>query len=248
MHTHKFDHKGSIYSKARPDYPEALFWYLMAERIIDPQKVVADIGSGTGIFTNQVAPFVKTVYAVEPNADMRHQAEKSFSAKNIISINATAESTSLSESSVDAVAVAQAFHWFDRSEFKKECKRILTPNGKVVLIWNDRDTTADIIQENFSVNKRFCPEFKGSSNGIDLSEKSFSDFFEGEFEVTEFENTVLYKKDTFIERNLSSSYAPKEFDEQYKEYIDALESTFDKYCSDEIIRYPYITRCYIGNV
>ena len=51
MNTNKFDSKGTVYSKARPNYPDALFSYLLAEGVIDKNTVAADIGSGTGIFT-----------------------------------------------------------------------------------------------------------------------------------------------------------------------------------------------------
>ncbi len=249
MHEHKFDSKGKIYVKGRPDYPEALFWYLLAERIIDKEKTVADIGSGTGIFTAQIAPFVKSVMAVEPNGDMRNKAEDRFKTfANITSVNATAESTSLPNNSVDIITVAQAFHWFDRELFKKECQRILKPAGTVILVWNDRDSTSEIIKDNFAVNKKFCPDFKGSSNGIDFSKEGFSDFFAGEFEMTEFDNCLIYDKEAFINRNLSSSYAPKENEAHYSDYINAISQVFDNHSENGKIRYPYVTRCYIGKI
>ncbi len=248
-HTHKFDLKSQVYSKSRPDYPEALFWYLMSERIISKNKVVADIGSGTGIFSVGVSPFVKTVYAIEPNQDMRTTAEKQFiSYDNLVSINATAEKTSLEDCSVDVITVAQAFHWFDRVSFKKECERILKPDGYVVLIWNDRDISSPVIKDNFEVNQRFCPNFKGSSNGFDFSKDAFSDFFKGEYEITEFENSLVYDEERFISRNLSSSYAPKENEANYKDYVNAVREVFEKHNVDGKVVYPYITRCYMGKV
>lgn len=249
MNTNKFDEKGSVYAKARPSYPEELFLYLVSKSIIDKDKTVADIGSGTGIFTAQLSPFAKMVFAVEPNADMRNKAKDKLSRySNISSVNAAAEDTSLSESSVDLITVAQAFHWFDRASFKKECKRILKPSGKVLLVWNDRDIKSEVIKDNFAVNKKFCPNFKGSSNGMDFSKESFKDFFDGEYEVREFDNSLVYERDTFIARSLSSSYAPKETDIQYAEYINAIEAVFEKHQVNGNVIYPYITRCYIGTV
>ena len=178
MNVYKFNSKGTVYSKARPSYPDALFSYLLAKRVIDKNTVAADIGSGTGIFTIALSQFVNYVFAIEPNNDMRFKAEEAYKTiTNITSINATAENTSLPDCSVDLITVAQAFHWFDRELFRNECKRILKPKGKVVLVWNDRDTNSEIIQDNFAVNKKFCKDFKGSSNGIDFSKDAFSDFF-----------------------------------------------------------------------
>lgn len=249
MNEKKFDAKGSIYVKGRPAYPEKLFDYLIKTKVIKENTIVADIGSGTGIFTLQMSPFVDELFAVEPNDDMRDKAEmlyKDFS--NIVSVNGSAEATTLKNASVDLITVAQAFHWFDRKLFKLECQRISKENGKVFLVWNDRDTSSEIIKENFGVNKKFCPNFKGSSNGIDFSKDGFKDFFEGEFELVEFENHLVYDKDTFISRNLSSSYAPKSTDDCCYEYIKAISEVFDKYSENGTVNYPYITRCYIGKV
>lgn len=249
MNEKKFDSKGSVYAKGRPAYPEKMFEYLLDEKMISPHAVIADVGSGTGIFTAQIAPLVSQVFAIEPNADMREKAELRFGEfSNITSINGSAENTTLPPSSVHLITVAQAFHWFDRGLFKRECKRILTDIGKVLLVWNDRNTTAPIIQDNFEINKRYCPNFKGSSNGIDFSVNSFNDFFEGEITLVEFENSLVYDKETFITRNLSSSYAPKVGDAYYDEYVKAIIDVFDKHSANGVVDYPYITRCYIGRV
>lgn len=249
MNTGKFDRKGKVYAKARPDYPKALFEFLISEQMLGKEKDMADIGSGTGIFTAQLSPFVKTVFAIEPNDDMRNKAEDRFKPyPNIASVNATAENTTLPNTSVDLITVAQAFHWFDRKAFKNECKRILKPNGKILLVWNDRDISSNVIKDNFAVNKIFCPNFKGSSNGIDFSKDAFKDFFDGEYEMTEFDNCLVYERDAFIARSLSSSYSPKKNDPAYDEYVKALESVFEKHQTNGTVKYPYITRCYIGTV
>lgn len=249
MNEKKFDAKGSIYVKGRPTYPEQIFEYLIKTNVIKEDATVADIGSGTGIFTLQISPFVNKTFAIEPNDDMRDKAEllyKDFS--NIVSVNGTAEATTLENDCVDLITVAQAFHWFERKSFKLECQRILKENGKVFLVWNDRDTSSEIIKDNFEVNKKFCSNFKGSSNGIDFSKDGFKDFFEGEFELVEFKNHLTYDKDTLISRNLSSSYAPKTTDDCYDEYVKAISEVFDKHSENGIVNYPYITRCYIGKV
>lgn len=249
MNEHKFDQKGGIYSKARPNYPDKLFSYLTGNGYVGKATVIADIGSGTGKFTQQIGRYSEKVFAVEPNDDMRLIAEKNFAdCSNIVSVNGSAENTTLSDSSVDFITVAQAFHWFDRKTFKAECRRILRKNGKVLLVWNDRDTDSNLIRENYEINRKFCPNFKGSSNGIDFGKDSFADFFDGDFEVINFRNDLIYDKDAFISRCLSSSYAPKQGDENYNMYVNELRELFEKYSKNSVVPYPYITRCYIGNV
>lgn len=58
MNEKKFDSKGNVYVKGRPAYPEKIFEYLLYKKVITPDTIVADIGSGTGIFISQIAPLV----------------------------------------------------------------------------------------------------------------------------------------------------------------------------------------------
>lgn len=249
MNEHKFDQKGGIYSKARPSYPDELFAYLKEHDFISESTVAADIGSGTGIFSEKLCPYVSRIFAIEPNSDMHAVAEEKYAAhKNIISVNGSAENTKLSDKSVDFITAAQAFHWFDRQSFKAECHRILKDNGNILLVWNDRDTESELIRENYDINRRFCPNFKGPSNGIDFSKEAFADFFEGDFIVVEFGNDLIYDENAFVSRCLSSSYAPKPDKKNYNEYVAELQKLFKKYNQNGTVPYPYITRCYIGKV
>ena len=249
MNEATFNRKGDVYAKARPAYPAALFSYLLEQGVLHADCTAADIGSGTGIFTLQLAQLVSKVYAVEPNADMHIKAETAFaSCGNIVSVGASAEQTTLADHSVDIVTVAQAFHWFDRAAFRAECRRILKENGTVLLIWNDRDADSPIIRDNFAVNKQFCPRFYGSSNGISFDKASFADFFAASPEVIEFDNSLCYDRDAFVLRNLSSSYAPVQGDTHYDRYVQEIHAVFDKHSKNGTVIYPYITRCYIGTV
>lgn len=58
--------------------------------------------------------------------------------EHFVSIDATAEATSLSDHSVDFVTAGQAFHWFDRERVGVEFARILRSPGWLVLVWNER--------------------------------------------------------------------------------------------------------------
>lgn len=249
MNEHKFDKKGEIYSKARPSYPDELFIYLKDQNLISKSTVAADIGSGTGIFTEKLCPYVSRVFAVEPNDGMRSVAEDKYTAyENIISVNGSAEDTKLNEKGVDFITVAQAFHWFDRQTFKAECRRILKENGKILLVWNDRDAESELIRENYDINRRFCPNFKGSSNGFNFSRDTFRDFFDDDFDVVQFRNDLIYDEKAFVSRCLSSSYAPKPGEEKYDGYVAELQELFKKFSKNDTVPYPYITRCYIGRL
>lgn len=246
--TEKFSGKASYYTEGRPAYSEKLIEYLCSNGLTE-RSVVADIGSGTGIFSRQMLASGLVVYSVEPNGDMREAAEKNLSSFNkFTSVNGTASHTTLENNSIDLVTCAQAFHWFNVDEFNVECKRILKPNGKVVLIWNTRDMDASLNRECANVCKKYCPEFQGFNGGINNNDERISQFFGGEFEIKSFENDLIYDKDKFITRMLSGSYAPNPSDGQYQKYIDEFKVIFNKYSVNGILTLPNATVAYIGYI
>ncbi len=100
---------------------------------------VADIGSGTGIFTELLLLKGCFVTGVEPNAPMRQAAEQKLGGYDrFYSLEGSAEQTGLADHSIDLITVAQAFHWMDPAPTKKEFNRILKPGGRIALIWNLR--------------------------------------------------------------------------------------------------------------
>ena len=132
-----FSKTAKYYHDHRPTYPSEVIDILTNQYELHPHSIIADIGSGTGIFSQLFLEHGNTVYAIEPNTEMRQIAEQHFSKQpHFKSINATAEKTTLPDHCVDFVCAAQAFHWFDPTMCKKEFRRIMTKNGKLVLIWN----------------------------------------------------------------------------------------------------------------
>ena len=141
-YTHRFDGKSDIYEKARPKYASGLFDYLKNTLNIPSGSVFADIGSGTGIFTEQLLGCGYRVFVVEPNMDMRKKAEEKLSHnKNFVSVNGSDSDMKLPSGSVDYITAAQAFHRFGAAVFKKECCRVLKLEGKVIIVYNSENTT-----------------------------------------------------------------------------------------------------------
>lgn len=100
-HTNRFDGKGEIYAKARLKYAAELFDYLKNVLNIPAGRVFADIGSGTGIFTEQLLGCGYKVYAVELNDDMRKKAEEKLSYnEKYISVNGSDTDTNLPDRAI----------------------------------------------------------------------------------------------------------------------------------------------------
>jgi ubiquinone/menaquinone biosynthesis C-methylase UbiE len=213
-------------------------------------SIVADIGSGTGIFTRQLLERGLHVIAVEPNDDMRTKAEQALNqCEQFSSIKASAEETSLPDKSVDLVTAAQAFHWFDQEKFRLECKRILKQEAKVALVWNSRDFTSPLIIKNAEICKKFCPNFYGFSGGIGEDQEVFKRFFrDGKYEFVRIPNDLIFDFEGFLGRNLSASYSPKPNDKEYQYFVEAVADLFEKYSQNGKVVMPNFTRSYLGNV
>ena len=132
LNTELFSNKSVDYSQFRPAYSPAAIEWLRSNVSGDS---VLDVGAGTGIFTNMLLRAFKTVSAVEPNDDMRKCFQENL--PELLCQDTTAEATGLPDDSVDLITVAQAFHWLDAEEFKREALRILRPGGSVAIVWNN---------------------------------------------------------------------------------------------------------------
>lgn len=161
--TDRFTGKAGAYAQGRPGYPSAVVELLTQETRRENPRM-ADIGSGTGILSRAMLERGWTVYGVEPNDDMRKEAEKTLNGfSRFHSVAGTAEHTRLSGASVDLVTSAQAFHWFDAFAFKRECRRILTGEGRIALIWNSGWKTALLSGRKEASIVFTAPVFTGSA-------------------------------------------------------------------------------------
>jgi SAM-dependent methyltransferase len=136
-----FGAAAAAYERGRPPYPpEAVDWLLP-----DGASRVLDLGAGTGKLTRQLRDRGLDVIAVEPSEGMREQLARAV--PGVAVYDGSAEQIPLPDHSVDAVLVAQAWHWVDRSRAVPEVARVLGPGGRLGLVWNIRDEREDWVAE-----------------------------------------------------------------------------------------------------
>jgi SAM-dependent methyltransferase len=123
----------AAYERGRPGYPPAAIDFLAARLRLGPGRTVVDLAAGTGKLTRRLLATGAEVVAVEPVAEMRAALPAGARA-----VDGMAEAMPLTTSSADAVAVAQAFHWFDGDAALVEIHRVLRPGGALALVWNRR--------------------------------------------------------------------------------------------------------------
>src|ERR1700751_2712080 len=124
--TQRFSDRVENYIRYRPSYPPQVLETLRAECGLTRDSTIADIASGTGIFSRLLLDNGNRVCGVEPNREMREAAERLLAGfPRFISVSGTAEATTLADRSVDFATAAQAAHWFDLPKARKEFARIL---------------------------------------------------------------------------------------------------------------------------
>ena len=89
-----------------------------------------DLAAGTGKLTELLLRRFARVTAVEPDEEL-------LALNPAPDVRAgDAESIPLAPASVDAVFVAEAFHWFCDPPAVQEIERVLRPGGTLALLWN----------------------------------------------------------------------------------------------------------------
>lgn len=132
-----FERAADDYERARPTFPAEAIEHLRRELDLRPGRVVLDLAAGTGKLTRLLVRSGARVIAVEPLDGMRAVLEQA--APGVEALVGTAEAIPLPDESLDAVTVAQAFHWFDLDRAYREIHRVLRPGGGLAVVWNARD-------------------------------------------------------------------------------------------------------------
>ena len=117
------------YDYWRPTYPDAAVDWLVPDG-----AHAAEIGAGTGKLTNRLVERGLELDVVEPDGRMLGIISQRYPRLRTHETGAT--SLPLSDASVDAVVVADAWHWFPKEEAAAEVARVLRPHGWLGCVWN----------------------------------------------------------------------------------------------------------------
>jgi len=242
--TERFTGKAAAYDNSRPDYPGEALDCIAEQCALAPGSVVADIGAGTGKLTRMLLARGWDVAAVEPNEAMRETLRAQLGENPALRIAAApAEATGLPDQSVDAVTVAQAFHWFDRAACKAEFARILRPGGKVALLWNNRD-------KNLPLTRRHGELMKALRVREDVSladpHAVYAAFF-SQYEIFRFRHTQVLDEAALLALTFSRSYCPAPGEPGHDELERAVKALFAEHQQNGVVEYCYRTAVVIGS-
>ena len=246
--TSRFSNRVADYVRYRPGYPVGVLTLLQDRGWLKRGAQVADIGSGTGIFTRLLLEEGAEVFAVEPNAEMREAAEAMLGHHTLFhSIAASGEETTLEDQSMDLIVSAQAFHWLDRARARREFTRLLKPGGRIALIWNVRQTASTpFLRDYENLLLHFAPDYAQVRHENVDAEALASFFTGGAFEKHVFANHQSFDLAGLCGRLLSCSYAPAKGHPLHKPMIEELRRLFEAHQQDGSITFLYATEVFIG--
>jgi SAM-dependent methyltransferase len=121
------------YDAYRPRTPAALLDLLPQLAHVARPRLVVDLGSGTGLSTYAWAERADAVIGIEPNDDMRAEAERKRDGQNglahVTFRAGLSHETGLPDACADLVTASQSLHWMDAQPTFAEVGRILRPGG-----------------------------------------------------------------------------------------------------------------------
>lgn len=240
-HARSFDAVAEAYERGRPTFPAVIVDHLVAALDLRPGRSVVDVAAGTGKLTRALTSTGAEVLAVEPMAGMRQVFAREVPGVTVL--DGTAEMLPLSDDRVDAVTVAQAFHWFHPQAALQEMDRVLRPGGRVALLWNVRDEDDELEAAATAIIHRHR-DGTPSHRGLDLDAALATSPFV-EVDVLEHAWVDEVDEDAFVDRFLSVSFVAT-LDPGTSAAVEAaLRALFTAHAVDGTVQHAYTCQSHV---
>ncbi len=248
--TRRFSDRVAVYAKHRPTYPKEIIDLLKVQCGLEHGAVVADIGSGTGQLAKLFLAAGYMVIGVEPDPKMRQAGANILKPyPQFKSVAGRAESTNLANNSIDFIATAQAFHWFNPAQARSEFMRILKYNGWVVLVWNVMRTSATTFQKAYhNLLSTFGTDYENIRKAHADPEAIRSFFESSTVDVQTFANHQELNYEGLEGRLLSSSFTPNKGQPGHNEMLQALKTIFRDHRQQGKVTIEYDTKVFYGRI
>jgi len=243
--TERFTGRAAIYERYRLRYPpDTILNLLRAWCGLQPNWLIADVGAGTGMFSEVFLSNDNPVIAIEPNREMRAACEELLRTWPHLEVrDGTAEATGLANASINMVAAGRAFHWFDIPRALAEFRRILQPDGWLVLVSLGRDKGEDPQSRDF--------EHLLTHHGIDdhyartgfRVHENLHEFFATDHHHFEIDGQQHLDWDTFLGQTLSLSVVPQPGHPRAETFHQLLHDYFNTHATNGILTAS--TKCWI---
>jgi SAM-dependent methyltransferase len=244
----RFTSRAVNYARYRWNYPPNVGRDLFAALNLPPDCTVVDAGSGTGFLTRHLLPYAGRVYALEPNAEMRAQAERSLGDHpNFHSLAGYSFDSGLPAASVDLVTVGQALHWFEAQPTRAEFRRILRAPKWLALVWNEAQDSA--FNREAAALERPDLGWHPDPGSTRPAAQPAGYYFAGE-PVLECAYPRVWQQDweTTFGALCSDSHAPLEDHPLFEANQAALKEVFDRHAVNGKLEMRFTTRLVLGKM
>ncbi|GGN11061.1 class I SAM-dependent methyltransferase [Halarchaeum nitratireducens] len=135
MGFHTFDtEKAAALEDAADRYRYCSREELLGSLAPDPGAAVADLGSGTGFYADDVAPFVGTLHAVDVQPEMHDYYREKGVASNVDLVAAAVGDLPFADDALDGAYGTMTFHEFADEASVAELARVCRPGARLVVV------------------------------------------------------------------------------------------------------------------
>jgi SAM-dependent methyltransferase len=205
-----FGRTAAEYGQWRQGFPPEFFRRLDSLDIARAGQRILDIGTGTGLLARAFAQRGAVVTGLDPSPAMLDEARRldAVAGLTIDYVQTSAEATGLPGGMFDVVSAATCWHWFDRPRAAAEARRLLKPDGKLLIAaldWhftpgNVPDVTWDVVMRHNPVESGEWGTFAYPRWTPDLTGAGFD-----AWEVFAFTTTLAYTLEAWIGRVRASA-------------------------------------------
>ncbi|NHN40910.1 class I SAM-dependent methyltransferase [Halorubellus sp. JP-L1] len=107
---------------------------LVAALALDGSETVADLGSGTGFYTDDVAPFAGSVYAVDVQSEMHDAYREKGVPANVQTVTAAVDDLPFGDGELDAAFSTMTHHEYASEAAFAELRRVLASGARLVTV------------------------------------------------------------------------------------------------------------------
>lgn len=220
-----FGRTASDYSQHRAGFPEQFFERIQTLGFIPTGTRLLDLGTGTGSVARGMALRGCETIGLDISTDLidkSRELDKQAGVEVDYKI-ASAEDTGFADNSFGVVTAGQCWHWFDGDKTAQEVKRILVPNGYLIIAHFDWIPLADnIVAQTEALILKYNPAWHmGGRNGfypqwlIHMGQAGFTDI-----ETFSFDLDVVYSHEAWRGRIRASAGVGASLDESEIEKFD----------------------------
>lgn len=247
-----FGRAGDDYSQFRAGFPEAFFAQIEARGFIEPGMRLLDIGAGTGAIAREMARRGCFAYALDIAPELLRQAQllDADASATTEYLVGRAEQLPTASAAFDVVSAGQCWHWFQGKRAAREVRRVLQPNGVIVIAhfdWLPR--AGNVVAATEALIERYSPAWQlGGGNGFypqwldHLYEAGFA-----RLETFSFDNVVPYSHEAWRGRIRASAGVGATLDDaQVQAFDDELSRVLQKTFPDDPLKVPHRVFAVIG--